>query len=69
MAKGERIFKERGVTVNDLFVGNFVESHSAVFRGQGCRNNLSASQCAKRLISAIRSIVLRQMYQKIAGNS
>jgi NADPH-dependent curcumin reductase CurA len=27
MAKGERIFKERGMTVNDLFVGDFVTSH------------------------------------------
>jgi NADPH-dependent curcumin reductase len=26
-AKGERTFKERGVTVKDLFVGNFVTSH------------------------------------------
>jgi NADPH-dependent curcumin reductase CurA len=27
MAKGERIFKERNVTVKDLFVGDFVTSH------------------------------------------
>lgn len=27
MTKGERIFKERGVTVKDLFVGDFVKSH------------------------------------------
>jgi NADPH-dependent curcumin reductase len=31
MKRGETIFKERGVTVRDLFVGDFVESHHDVF--------------------------------------
>jgi NADPH-dependent curcumin reductase CurA len=31
MAKGEAIFKERGVTVRDLFVGDFVEGHQDAF--------------------------------------
>ncbi|MGZ6015462.1 MAG: zinc-binding dehydrogenase, partial [Phenylobacterium sp.] len=31
MAKGEAVFRERGVTVNDLFVGDFVKDHEAQF--------------------------------------
>ena len=31
MARGEAIFKARGVTVKDLFVGDFVESHHDAF--------------------------------------
>lgn len=31
MARGERIFAERGVTVRDLFVGDFVADHQAAF--------------------------------------
>jgi hypothetical protein len=31
MARGERIFAERGVTVRDLFVGDFVAGHHAAF--------------------------------------
>jgi NADPH-dependent curcumin reductase len=31
MKRGERIFAERGVTVRDLFVGDFVESHHDAF--------------------------------------
>jgi NADPH-dependent curcumin reductase CurA len=31
MKRGEKIFQERGVTVRDLFVGDFVESHHDVF--------------------------------------
>src|SRR5260221_252911 len=31
MRRGEAIFKRRGVTVGDLFVGNFVESHHDIF--------------------------------------
>ena len=31
MKRGESIFKERGVTVRDLFVGDFVESHHDAF--------------------------------------
>jgi len=31
MKRGEAIFKDRGVTVRDLFVGDFVESHQDSF--------------------------------------
>ncbi|MGZ6038169.1 MAG: NADP-dependent oxidoreductase [Phenylobacterium sp.] len=31
MAKGEAVFRERGVTVKDLFVGDFVKDHEAQF--------------------------------------
>jgi NADPH-dependent curcumin reductase len=31
MKRGEPIFKDRGVTVRDLFVGDFVESHHDIF--------------------------------------
>lgn len=31
MKKGERVFEERGVSVRDLFVGDFVDSHHDVF--------------------------------------
>lgn len=31
MKRGERVFKDRGVTVRDLFVGDFVESHHDAF--------------------------------------
>jgi hypothetical protein len=31
MARGEAIFRERGVTVRDLFVGDFVAEHEAAF--------------------------------------
>jgi NADPH-dependent curcumin reductase CurA len=31
MARGETIFRERNVTVNDLFVGDFVADHQAAF--------------------------------------
>ena len=31
MARGEAIFKERGVTVRDLFVGDFVKTHHDAF--------------------------------------
>ena len=34
MERGETIFKERGVTVRDLFVGDFVESHHDAFLGE-----------------------------------
>jgi NADPH-dependent curcumin reductase CurA len=34
MARGENIFHERGVTVRDLFVGDFVESHHDAFLGE-----------------------------------
>jgi NADPH-dependent curcumin reductase len=31
MARGESVFRERGITVRDLFVGDFVESHHDAF--------------------------------------
>jgi NADPH-dependent curcumin reductase CurA len=31
MARGERVFRERGVTVKNLFVGDFVASHHDAF--------------------------------------
>ncbi len=31
MKRGETIFRERGVTVRDLFVGDFVENHQSAF--------------------------------------
>jgi len=34
MKRGEAIFKERGVAVRDLFVGNFVADHQAAFLAQ-----------------------------------
>ncbi len=34
MAKGEAIFRERGVVVSDLFVGDYVAGHQDEFLGQ-----------------------------------
>lgn len=34
MARGEAIFRERGVTVSDLFVGDYVKDHEAAFLAQ-----------------------------------
>ena len=31
MRRGERVFRERGVTVRDLFVGDFVADHQDAF--------------------------------------
>jgi NADPH-dependent curcumin reductase CurA len=31
MARGAAVFRERGVTVRDLFVGDFVADHQAAF--------------------------------------